>query len=93
MLKKLSIKGRMLLIIGGIAILFIILSYASWKTAHDVKNLGLSEAGEAMIEDQKAKVAVATQAAATLLGHALEDVRDHARQVEIIRRMIDDFRL
>ena len=45
-----------------------------------------------MLDIQKDKVAVATKAAAMILGHAIEGVQDNAKRIELIRRMIDDFR-
>jgi methyl-accepting chemotaxis protein len=92
MLHKLSIKIQMLLIVGGIIILFALLLFMGQRTANEVKQVGLQETGKVMLELQKAKLEVASEAAATMLGHALEHVTDKNRQIEIIRRMVDRFR-
>jgi methyl-accepting chemotaxis protein len=92
MLQKLSIKFQMLLIVGGILTLFGLLLYMGWHTAREVKEVGLQKTGAVMLELQKAKLEVASQAASTMLGHALEHVTDKNRQIEIIRRMVDGFR-
>ena len=82
----------MLLTIGGIFFLFILLSYADIKTANDIKALGIAKTGSVMLDIQKDKVAVATKAAALMLGHAIKGIQDNNQRIEIIRRMIDDFR-
>jgi methyl-accepting chemotaxis protein len=92
MLQKLSIKFQMLLIVGGILTLFGLLLYMGWHTAREVKEVGLQKTGAVMLELQKAKLEVASQAASTMLGHALEHVTDKNRQIEIITRMVDQFR-
>jgi methyl-accepting chemotaxis protein len=92
MLHKLSIKLQMMLIIGGILTLFALLLFMGQHTADEVKQVGLQETGQVMLDLQKAKLEVASRAAATMLGHALEHVADKNRQIEIIRRMVDQFR-
>jgi methyl-accepting chemotaxis protein len=92
MLQKMSIKVQMLLIVSGILTLFALLLYMGWHTAQDVNKVGLQKTGEVMLELQKAKLEVASKAAATMLSRALEHVTDKARQIEITRSMIDQFR-
>jgi methyl-accepting chemotaxis protein len=92
MLHKLSIKFQMLLIVGGILTLFGLLLYTGQHTAQEVNRVGLQKTGEVMLDLQKAKLEVASKAAATMLGHALEHVTDKNRQIEITHRMVDQFR-
>ena len=92
MLKRLSIKGRMFLIIGGILFLFLILSLMSIRTANDVKKLGIAKTGEVMLDDQKAKLQVATHSVAVLIGKAIDKTTDPDERVEMIRNLIRDIR-
>ena len=82
----------MMLIVGGILTLFALLLFMGWHTAREVKKVGLQETGAVMLELQKAKLEVASKAAAAMLSHALEHVTDKSRQIEITRRMVDQFR-
>jgi methyl-accepting chemotaxis protein len=92
MLKKMSIKLQMFLIVGGIFTLFALLLYMGQHTAREVKRVGLRETGAVMLDLQKAKLEVASKAAAEMLGHALENVTNKARRIEITRSMVDSFR-
>jgi methyl-accepting chemotaxis protein len=74
MLKKLSIKGRMYLIIGGILLLFAAMSLLSISNSRKVRDLGLRKTAEVMLEDQKDKLQVASHSVALAIGHALEGV-------------------
>jgi methyl-accepting chemotaxis protein len=92
MLNQLSIKGRMVVIIGGILLLFAAMSFFSVSNGRKVRDLGLRKNAEVMLEDQKAKLRVASHSLALAIGHALEGVENEEQQVEIIRRLIDDIR-
>ena len=92
MLKKLSIKGRMYIIIVSIFTLFIAMSFFSVSNSYKVRDLGLRKTAEVMLEDQKAKLQVANHSIALAIGHAVEGVDDEEQRVAIIRRLIDDIR-
>jgi methyl-accepting chemotaxis protein len=92
MLKKLSIKYRMLLIIGVICGLFILMTTMSIHNSKQVLELGVEKTGEVMLADQKAKLHVAGHSLALAIGHAIEGIADENQRAEIVRRMIDDIR-
>lgn len=92
MLQKLSIKGRMFLIISAIFILFVTMLSFAMNNGNAVLQLGIEKTGDVMLEDQKSKLKVATHTIALALGNALEGVTDEAEKVDIIRKLIDDIR-
>ncbi len=92
MLNRFTVKQRMYLIIFSTLALFVVMVWFAFQTGNKARSLGVTKAGEVMMIDQRAKVKVATHIAALAIGHAIEDVSDHARKIEIIRKMIDDIR-
>jgi len=92
MLQRLSIKGRMFLIIGAIFVLFITMLAFAISNSNTVLHLGLNKAADVMLEDQKAKIQVASHAIAITLGHAIEGIDDENEKIETIRKLIDDIR-
>ncbi len=92
MLSRLSVKGRMFLIIFSILILFLVMAAFAMYTGKRVRDLGIEKTGQVMLSDQKDKIKVATHTIALALGHAIENVPEKESQVEIIRMLIDDIR-
>ena len=88
MLKKLSIKGRMFLIIGAIFMLFVTMLSFAINNSNAVLQLGITETGEVMLEDQKAKLKIANHTIAIALGHTIEGMDDENEQIETIRKLI-----
>jgi len=82
----------MYLIIGAIFALFGVMVFFSMQNGNHVRDMGLVKTGEVMLEDQKAKIQVASHSVALALGHAIEGVDDPDQKVEIIRKLIDDIR-
>jgi len=92
MLQRFSIKGRMFLIIGSIFVLFITMLLFAMNNSDAVLKLGIAKTGGVMLEDQKAKVKVASHSVAVALGHAIEGIDDENEKIETVRRLIDDIR-
>jgi methyl-accepting chemotaxis protein len=92
MLQKLSIKGRMFIIIGAIFVLFVAMLSFTMNNSNAVLDLSISKTGDVMLTDQKAKIQVANRTIALALGHAVEGINDETKQVDMIRRLIDDIR-
>jgi methyl-accepting chemotaxis protein len=90
MLSKMTVKGRMYLIIIAIFLLFGVMVFFSVQNAYRVKTLGLNATGEVMLTDQKAKVQVASHAMAIAVGHAIENLPDTEQKKQTIRRLLDD---
>ncbi|MGD9947908.1 MAG: methyl-accepting chemotaxis protein [Desulfobulbus sp.] len=92
MLNRLSIKGRMLLVVISIMALFSILLWFAVTNSFQVRDIGLEKTRAVMLEDQKAKLQVATHSVALAVGHALEGVSGEAERIGLIRKLVDDIR-
>ena len=92
MLHKLTVRGRMYLIIATIFILFLVMVFFAINNGLRVKDVGIAKTAQVMLADQEAKIQVASHSMALGLGHAIEGVTDKNQQIEIIRRLIDDIR-
>ncbi len=92
MLGRFSVKGRMLLIIAAILVLFAVMVFFSLSSGNRIRNLGVAKTGAIMLEDQKAKLQVASHSLALAIGKAIEKLDSHEKKVEMIRLMIDDIR-
>lgn len=94
MLNKMSIKWRMFLILIGIVILFGVMSFFTLNISGQIRDLGLEETGTVMMEDQKAKVQVASHAMALAIQQAIEKAgyTEQENMVELIRAMVDPIR-
>jgi methyl-accepting chemotaxis protein len=92
MLRNLSIGTRVIVIIGVLALSIIALVATVYVTAHRVKDTGIADAGEVMLEGQREKIKLGTQTMAIALSKALEGVRDRQEQHDIISAHIKDYR-
>lgn len=89
MLKRLTVKGRMNIINLSILAFFVTMVLFSVWNSNGVKKLGIDKAGEVMLADQKARVQLATTAAALMAEAALEGVTDAAEAKTTLRRLVD----
>jgi methyl-accepting chemotaxis protein len=92
MLNRFSVKGRMYLVIFSIVFLFSLMMWFAVTNSHKVRDMGLEKTGAVMLEDQKAKLQVATHTAALAVGHAIEGIDDQQKKIEMVRKMVDDIR-
>ncbi|BHH82832.1 methyl-accepting chemotaxis protein [Desulforhopalus sp. 52FAK] len=92
MLNRFSVKGRMYLIILSILVLFLMMIFFAVQNGNKVRDLGLKEVTNVMLEDQKAKIQVACHTAALAIGHAIDGIADKDEKIEVIRMLIDDIR-
>lgn len=90
MLSQLSIKHRMYVIIVSICLLFIVMVLFALRIGSASRDMGIARADKVMLDDQKAKIQVASHAMAIAIGHALEGIPDKTAQVEMIRKMNDN---
>jgi len=91
-LNRLSVKKRMYLVILSIFFLFSLMMWFAVANSHKVRDMGLEKTGAVMLEDQKAKLQVATHTAALAVGHAIEGIEDQQKKIEMVRKMVDDIR-
>ena len=82
----------MYLIIVAILVLFLLMIFFAIQNGNKVRDLGLQEVSNVMLDDQKAKIQVASHTAALAVGHAIEGISDKEEQIEVIRMLIEDIR-
>lgn len=92
MLNRFSVKQRMYLIISSTFLLFIVMAVFAIRNGAKSRDMGIDKAGQVMLDDQKARIQLASHTLALAIGHALEDVQDKNARIEIIRKMVDDIR-
>ena len=92
MLRKLTIKTRILLLICLIVLFVTGFTLAFLDGVNKVKNVGVDFASQAMVEGERRKLEVATQAMAETVGTAITDAHTPEAKVEIIRKLVDGIR-
>jgi methyl-accepting chemotaxis protein len=91
-LRNISIGFRIVILIGVLALSIIALVVTVYITAHNIKDLGIADAGEVMLDGQREKIRLGTQTMAAALGKALRGVTDRQEQHDIISAYIKDYR-
>ena len=89
MLKRFSVKGRMVVIIATVLLLFLLMIFFAIRNAQHVKEEGLKETSIVMLSDQKAKVQVASHAMAVTVGRAIAKAGTVEGKVAMIRELVD----
>ena len=92
MFNKLSIRGRLLLVVASTMVLFSILLWFAISNSFQVRDLGIEKTRAVMLEDQKAKLKVATHSVAVTVANAIKSINDESAQRERIRELVDDIR-
>lgn len=91
-LEKLSIKFRINLILGAVALLYAVMLYFSAENSNTSKDVGIHFMSESLMNSQKEKVKVATHTIASSLAEMLKDIENHEDQVGLISQSIDKIR-
>jgi methyl-accepting chemotaxis protein len=90
MLNRLTVKGRMYIINAAILVLFVtMVAFFAVRNSNGVKDLGLQKTGEVMLEDQKARIQLASHAAALMAEAAIAGVTDEDRQKQSSAVLVD----
>jgi methyl-accepting chemotaxis protein len=92
MLRNISIGIRITIIIGVLTLSIAGLTATVYFTAHGVKDSGITDAAEVMLEGQKEKIKLGTQTMAVALSRALAGVTDRREQHDIISAYIKEYR-
>ncbi|MDR2826241.1 MAG: methyl-accepting chemotaxis protein, partial [Deltaproteobacteria bacterium] len=92
MLRGISIGKRIILGIGILVAVIFALVGTIVLTAQSVKDSGLNDAQEFMLQGEREKLKLGTHTIAHALGKALEGVSDSDRQAEIIGTYINEIR-
>ncbi|MGE4559683.1 MAG: methyl-accepting chemotaxis protein [Desulfobulbus sp.] len=72
MLQNMRIKTRILFILVGIVILFLVMAFYITSTVQQIRDLGTEATSKVMLEGQKAKIKVSSHAMATALAEAVK---------------------
>ncbi len=89
MLNRLTVKGRMYIINVAILLLFVAMIMFAIYNKNAVKELGIRKVGEVMLNDQKARIQLATHSAALMIGSVITGMDDHDQITTTIREMLD----
>ncbi len=92
MLNRFTVKQRMYIIIVLILVLFACMAWFAINSSNSVRDMGLTATEKVMLEDQKAKLKVATHSMAVALGKRLSDVKEEKRKTAIINRLLNSIR-
>lgn len=84
----------MLLILVGIITLFSVMTFFTFNISGKVRDLGLQKTGEVMLEDQKAKIQIASHSMALAVSQAIgkTGLTDSAEIIALIRAMVEPVR-
>lgn len=92
MLNRFSIKQRMYFIIFLFFVLFISMIWFSISASNNVRDLAISDAAGIMLEDQKAKIQVATHSTALTIGQSIKKFNNKQDKIDAIRLALEDIR-
>ncbi len=94
MLQRLRIKTRILLIILGIVILFVVMALYITSTVRQIRDLGTEATSKAMLEGQKAKIKISSHAMAMALAEAVKKsgLKQPEEINELLRAMVNPAR-
>jgi methyl-accepting chemotaxis protein len=89
MLNRLTVKGRMYIINAAILVLFVTMVLFAVHGNNAVKELGVDKTGQIMLKDQKARIQLATHAAALMAATAIQGIHDPQTVKTTIRDLVD----
>ncbi|MBM9613799.1 methyl-accepting chemotaxis protein [Desulfobulbus rhabdoformis] len=94
MLQQIRIRTRILLILLGIVVLFLVMAFYITSTANTIRDLGTEATSEVMMEGQKAKVKVSSHAMAIALSEAVKKsgLKNTEKINELLRAMVKSAR-
>ena len=90
MLNRFTVKGRMYIINIAILLLFATLVGLAVRNMNLLKENGIEKTGAIMLEDQKARIKLATHAASMMVATTVKDIADHDQKTATIRKMVND---
>ncbi len=91
-LNRLTIKYRMMLLVAGVALLFALMLFFTWRTANAVKQIGLGQTKEVMLDGQKEKLEAVTRTMAVVIANRIRNIADAREQINAVRRMLNNVR-
>ena len=92
MLRKVTIKTRILVLIASIVIFILGFSLAFLNGVGKVKTIGVERSAKAMFQGEEQKLKVATHSMAGSISAIIAGISNHEEKVEIIRKMVNKIR-
>ncbi|MEF2145401.1 MAG: methyl-accepting chemotaxis protein [Desulfovibrionaceae bacterium] len=92
MLRQYSVKARLFFLSAVILVFIAGVLLAFRQSSQTISEMGVTEAGKAVLEGQKLKIEVASHSLAVSLGTLLEGVADTGQQEELLRAAVDKVR-
>ncbi|MGM0418729.1 MAG: methyl-accepting chemotaxis protein [Thermodesulfobacteriota bacterium] len=92
MLKKISIKQRMYIIIFMILVLFGAMLWFNFSTGRNFEKTALDSVEQVMFEDQKAKIKTASHSMAIALGNILEIYPENKEKKDLLNKTLSNIR-
>nr|WP_320012705.1 methyl-accepting chemotaxis protein [uncultured Desulfobulbus sp.] len=90
MLQRIRIRTRILLILLGIVVLFLVMAFYITSTSNQIRDLGTEATSKVMMEGQKEKIQVSSHAMAISLSEAVKQsgLRDPEKINALLRAMV-----
>jgi methyl-accepting chemotaxis protein len=88
MLNRMTIKGRMYLIIASIFILFVLMIGFAFDSNKKTRRLAIDKMGDALLLSQKEKIQVATHSMVIAVANMLKDAATDEEKIEVIRKAL-----
>ncbi len=92
MIDKLTVKGRMYLILGMTLFMFIVNAQFAWVNLNKTKDVGLENTQAILLESQKQKIKLACDSTAEILSNILASSKDKSREKELLQKVVKSFR-
>jgi len=92
MLRRVSIKVRLILTIAFGLVFAVAIAAAFTENTLKIQKFSVDEAQKLMLQGQRLKLEVATQAAASILGQTIKGVENKDERLALIRNAVETFR-
>lgn len=92
MINKLTVRGRMYLILAMTLFMFIVNAQFAWMNLNKTKDVGLENARAILLESQRQKIKLAADSAAAMLGKVLAANEEKGTEKELLQKLVNSFR-
>lgn len=92
MLNRLTVRGKMYLIIAMTLFMFIVNAQFSWMNINKIKDIGLRKTEEAISNSHRIQIKVSTDTLAATLAATLKSTNSPAEQEHMLQELLKDIR-
>ena len=92
MLNRLTVRGKMYLIIAMTLFMFIVNAQFSWMNINKIKDIGLGKTEEAISNSHRAQIKVSADTLAATLATTLKSANSPAEQEQMLQVLLKDIR-